>query len=112
MVILKFGRRSIQHPSKRKIGWTNAADRVHGRGVFRCGPFSVAYQARSEAGNARTRNEDSLIVSPSTGLFGVCDGMGRHPAGEVARQITASTLVENLGQCPNCPERELRRVIN
>ena len=33
------------------------------------------YQARSDVGQVRTNNEDSLIEAPDLGFFGVCDGL-------------------------------------
>jgi protein phosphatase len=47
----------------------------------------------SDRGRVRSRNEDSLVVEPSLGLFAVCDGMGGHVGGAVASQIAADTLL-------------------
>ena len=46
--------------------------------------------SRTEIGNVREHNEDSLTVLPP--LFAVADGMGGHEAGEVASEITINTL--------------------
>ena len=51
---------------------------------------SSYYGSRTEIGNVREHNEDSLTVLPP--LFGVADGMGGHEAGEVASEITINTL--------------------
>lgn len=48
------------------------------------------YGSRTEIGNVREHNEDSLTVLPP--LFAVADGMGGHEAGEVASEITINTL--------------------
>ena len=51
---------------------------------------SSYYGSRTEIGNVRENNEDSLTVLPP--LFAVADGMGGHEAGEVASEITINTL--------------------
>lgn len=51
---------------------------------------SSYYGSRTEIGNVREHNEDSLTVLPP--LFSVADGMGGHEAGEVASEITINTL--------------------
>lgn len=51
---------------------------------------SSCYGSRTEIGNVREHNEDSLTVLPP--LFAVADGMGGHEAGEVASEITINTL--------------------
>lgn len=51
---------------------------------------SSYYGSRTEIGNVREHNEDSLTVLPP--LFAVADGMGGHEAGEVASGITINTL--------------------
>jgi protein phosphatase len=48
--------------------------------------------ARTEVGHVRTRNEDALLVAPDDRLLVVCDGLGGHPAGDVA----SATAVESL----------------
>jgi len=51
---------------------------------------SSYYGSRTEIGNVREHNEDSLTVLPP--LFAVADGMGGYEAGEVASEITINTL--------------------
>ena len=54
---------------------------------------SVAkFGSRTDVGNVREQNEDSLIVRPP--LFVVADGMGGHAAGEIASEIAVSTISE------------------
>ena len=51
---------------------------------------SSSYGSRTDIGNVREHNEDSLTVLPP--LFAVADGMGGHEAGEIASEITINTL--------------------
>ncbi|HPU35879.1 MAG TPA: Stp1/IreP family PP2C-type Ser/Thr phosphatase [Bacillota bacterium] len=52
----------------------------------------------SDTGLVRTTNEDSLCISPETGLFAVADGMGGHQAGEVASSMALRILERELGR--------------
>jgi serine/threonine protein phosphatase PrpC len=52
--------------------------------------------AQSDQGRVRTSNEDSRVVNLAKRIFLVADGMGGHAAGEVASNITASTVEEIL----------------
>jgi len=52
--------------------------------------------ARTDSGRVRDMNEDVYIARADQGLFVVCDGMGGAPAGEIASQIAAETIVEHL----------------
>jgi serine/threonine protein phosphatase PrpC len=65
------------------------------------------YQTRSDAGQVRTNNEDSLIEAPDLGFFGVCDGLGGHAAGEVASSIAAETLTDLVKKATGTPEEVL-----
>lgn len=52
----------------------------------------ISFGSRTDIGYVRDHNEDSLIIIPP--LFAVADGMGGHEAGEIASEITVSTLAE------------------
>jgi PPM family protein phosphatase len=54
--------------------------------------------SRSDTGHVRKRNEDALLVEPDRGLFAVADGMGGHPAGDVASALAVDRLRESLGR--------------
>jgi PPM family protein phosphatase len=54
----------------------------------------------SDAGCVRPNNEDSFLLSPSTGLYLVADGMGGAQAGEHASKIavdTVASFIEHAG---------------
>ncbi|MDQ1585088.1 MAG: family protein phosphatase [Actinomycetota bacterium] len=52
--------------------------------------------SRSEIGHVRKRNEDALLVEPEVGVFAVADGMGGHPAGDVASAAAIRALTAEL----------------
>jgi PPM family protein phosphatase len=56
------------------------------------GPMEVAY--RTEVGHVRQRNEDALLARPERGLLAVADGLGGHPAGDVASMAAIRSLDE------------------
>ncbi len=76
--------------------------------VYKRGSLQYAYQARSDVGQVRSNNEDSLIEVPDMGLFGVCDGLGGHVAGEIASSIAAVTLEEAVKTESEFPDKALR----
>ncbi len=54
--------------------------------------MQIQYGSQTSQGKVRTSNEDSYLVNAETGLSLVADGMGGHAAGEIASQLTASTV--------------------
>src|SRR5688572_11452321 len=71
-------------------------------------PPSVA--AASDRGRSRTRNEDAHLVDGSTGLIVVADGMGGHPAGDVASAVAVEEVARQLRD-PASPERLGERML-
>ena len=63
------------------------------------------YQARSDVGQVRTNNEDSLIEAPDLGFFGVCV----YPSLRISAQVPLAVLVGCLMADPqylaNLPKR-------
>jgi protein phosphatase len=56
----------------------------------------VEIGAATDVGKARQQNEDSYLVSTTSGVWAVADGMGGHTAGDLASR----TVVEELGRIP------------
>jgi protein phosphatase len=54
--------------------------------------------AATDTGRVRDLNEDVYVSRVEQGLFVVCDGMGGAPAGEVASQVAATAIVEQLNR--------------
>lgn len=52
----------------------------------------VAY--RTEVGHVRQRNEDALLARPERGILAVADGLGGHPAGDLASLTAVKSLDE------------------
>jgi PPM family protein phosphatase len=58
----------------------------------------VEIGSRTEVGHVRRRNEDALLVDEGAGVVVVADGLGGHPAGDLASSIARQCLVGLLAQ--------------
>ena len=56
--------------------------------------FLVSASAQTDTGLRRKRNEDSVLVLESSGLFAVADGMGGYAGGELASQLAVKTIAD------------------
>ena len=65
----------------------------------------------THVGWVRPVNEDTLIESPDIHLFGVCDGMGGHAAGEVASALAAKVFRRVMAEGVLSPASALREAI-
>jgi serine/threonine protein phosphatase PrpC len=56
----------------------------------------ICYSLKTDIGRQREKNEDSLFVDDTNGIFIIADGLGGHPYGEVASQMAVSLVPEVL----------------
>ena len=60
------------------------------------GVTGLAAYGATDTGRRRRLNEDAYCVEPGLGLLAVADGLGGHPAGEVASSLAISLLRRHL----------------
>jgi len=74
--------------------------------------------AATDCGLVRGRNEDRYWIDPERGVFLVVDGVGGHPAGDLAAEIAVTEIQESLcgAGAPDspqpAPEDRIRRAIS
>lgn len=64
------------------------------------GSLSLEHAALTDRGEVRSRNEDAFLAAPERGLFVVADGMGGHPAGDVASAEAIASFVDRAREIP------------
>ena len=69
------------------------------------------HRCATHVGWVRPVNEDTLIESPEDHLFGVCDGMGGHAAGEVASALAAMVFRRVIAEGVLSPASALHEAI-
>src|SRR6185503_4027097 len=65
---------------------------------------------KTDVGLVREKNEDSMLIDPTVGLYVVCDGMGGHVGGQVASQLAVATIsevVRNKNPAPGADDADL-----
>lgn len=69
--------------------------------------MKIDFFGQTDVGKKREKNEDSLLIIDSIGLFMVADGMGGHQGGECASRLAVKTVGDVLKQVFEDPEATL-----
>ena len=68
----------------------------------------IGCAGRTDVGRLRSTNEDSLLMSPESGVFVVADGVGGRAAGDVASEMAVRLLTRELGVLRNLDDVQAR----
>lgn len=66
--------------------------------------MKIDFFGQTDVGKKREKNEDSLLIDESTGLFMVADGMGGHLGGDYASRLAVKTVGETVRRLTEDPE--------
>jgi protein phosphatase len=66
---------------------------------------------KTDVGLVREKNEDSMLIDPTVGLYVVCDGMGGHVGGQVASQLAVATISEMIRSSGAAAEGDPDRMV-
>lgn len=72
--------------------------------------FRIEFAAAEDIGKHRQRHEDAYVMAPESGVFIVADGMGGHPAGDVASRLAVEEVKRTLSD--EVSHRILDRYVN
>lgn len=70
--------------------------------------MEIRFFGKSDVGRKREKNEDSILVDESLGLFIVADGMGGHLGGEFASRLAVTTTQKAIKKFQEDPEMTLQ----
>ena len=58
----------------------------------------ISGAGETHLGHVRMENQDVILVEPELGLYAVLDGMGGHPAGDVAARVGGHAIAISVRQ--------------
>ena len=63
--------------------------------------LAIEVAGKTDVGCVRANNEDNFGYDVDRGIFVVCDGIGGHASGEVARKLAGDSLRTDFRQRPH-----------
>lgn len=66
--------------------------------------MKIDFFGMTDVGKKREKNEDSLLIEDSLGLFMVADGMGGHLGGDYASRLAVKMVAETIRRLTEDPE--------